>query len=62
MEFYGSATYALNTEFNIPTTVFEILQSGIRGKPYLTIDDYEGYGEGIVKAVQDYFESGGEGK
>jgi hypothetical protein len=62
IEFYGSATYALDTEFNIPTTVFEILQSGIRGGPYLTIDDYEAYGEGIVKAVQDYFQSGGEGK
>jgi predicted deacylase len=62
MEFYGSATYALDAEFNIPTTVFEILQSGIRGEPYLTIDDYKAYGEGIVKAVQDYFESGGEGK
>lgn len=61
MEFYGSATYACDIEFNLPATVFEILQSGIRGKPYLTIDDYKSYGEGIVKAVQDYFESGGSG-
>jgi hypothetical protein len=61
MEFYGSATSTMETEFHIPTTVFEITQSGIMDKPYLTIDDYYSYGEGIVKAIHDYIQSGGDG-
>jgi Zinc carboxypeptidase/Cytosolic carboxypeptidase N-terminal domain len=61
MEFYGSATSVMDTEFHIPTTVFEITQSGIRNESYLTIDDYKTYGEGIVKAFHDYIQSGGNG-
>jgi Zinc carboxypeptidase/Cytosolic carboxypeptidase N-terminal domain len=61
MEFYGSATSTMETEFHIPTTVFEITQSGIMDEPYLTIDDYYSYGEGIVKAIHDYIQSGGNG-
>jgi hypothetical protein len=61
MEFYGSATSVMDTEFHIPTTVFEITQSGIRNESYLTIDDYKTYGEDIVKAFHDYIQSGGNG-
>jgi hypothetical protein len=61
MEFYGSATNMMNKEFHVPTTVFEITQSSIGEGPYLTIDDYKTYGEGIVKAFHDYIQSGGNG-
>jgi hypothetical protein len=61
MEFYGSATSTMDTEFHIPTMVFEITQSGICNESYLTIDDYKTYGEGIVKAFHDYIQSGGDG-
>jgi hypothetical protein len=61
MEFNGSATYAMDTEFYLPTTVFEITQSGISDVHYLTIDDYKSNGEGIVKAFHDYVQAGGNG-
>ena len=61
MEFNGSATSVMNSEFHVPTTVFEITQSGIHDEPYLTIDNYKAYGEGIVKAFHDYIQSWGNG-
>jgi hypothetical protein len=49
----------MSSEFHIPTTVFEIAQSAIENGPYLTFDDYKSYGEGMVRAIQDYFNTGG---
>jgi hypothetical protein len=54
-----SVSYAMSSEFHIPTTVFEIAQSAIENGPYLTFDDYKSYGEGMVRAIQDYFNTGG---
>lgn len=56
MEFYGSSTNCLHAQYHIPSTVFEITQSAIEDEPYLTIEDYQYYGEGIVRAVHDYFQ------
>lgn len=55
MEFSGSINNCLVKEFNIQAGTFEIPQSRIENGDYLTIEDYLGYGRGIVLGVMDYF-------
>ncbi|MBX3255751.1 MAG: hypothetical protein KF862_16575 [Chitinophagaceae bacterium] len=55
VEFSGSLNDCLVKEFGIPSGTFEIPQSRIKGKAYLTINDYYQYGKGIALGITDYF-------
>ncbi|MEO5893176.1 MAG: M14-type cytosolic carboxypeptidase [Ferruginibacter sp.] len=54
MTFSGSANDCLVKEFQVAAGTFEIPQSAVNARSYLTIDDYHHYGSGTVQGIINY--------